>query len=122
MMVIILFVLCLVLLFLAVRRAQARRSPVVAVTAHNIALRGWRTQSSVAWSEIRQIDVARTPGTPFCVILFGNNAVAVYDHSRGFEEFSARMFEHWPTIGAEWMRLRNAPPQTSERVTVWQQS
>ena len=118
---ILLLVILFVLVF-GVLRFGARQKPVVVVTALNVSVRGWRTRSSVEWNEVRQIDVARMPTSGvehFCVVLFGTNALAVYDDYRGFDEFKTKMFDRWPQIKEEWTRVFTGPPDSGERVTVW---
>jgi hypothetical protein len=121
---IIFFVVVLIVLLHFVRRFLAGQAPAVSVAPQGIAVRGHRTVSSIGWQEIRQIDVTRTPTgvvEHFYVTLFGSNAISVYDHYRGFAEFEAAMFAHWPAIRAEWTRVQAGPPDQGERVTVWQQ-
>ena len=116
----IFFALCLVLLFYAARRFLAGQKPVVSITSQNVSVRGWQTGSSVDWSDIRQIDVARTlDADRFSVVLFGNSSLAVNGDYRGFEQFAAAMFDRWPVIRQEWMRVLGGPPDISERITVW---
>jgi len=120
----IFYVLCLILIVMAVKRFLARRSPAVAVSAQGISLRGGQYTSTVSWQEIRQIDVTRMPTgvvEHFYVTLFGSNAISIYDHFRGFAEFEAALFARWPAIRAEWTRVQGGPPDQGERVTVWQQ-
>ncbi|MDE2266971.1 MAG: hypothetical protein KGL29_13805 [Alphaproteobacteria bacterium] len=124
MLSLILLVVIFVLLIYGTGRVRARQKPVVAVTASNVRVRGFRNSSSVEWRDVRQIDVARMPTTGvehFCVVLFGNNSLSVYDSYPGFAEFEAKMFDRWPGIRAEWTRVFTGPPDISERVTVWKQ-
>jgi hypothetical protein len=118
----ILFVFLIVLFVMVVRRVLAKQSPAVAVTARGVGLRGWRSAWSMDWSDIRQIDVVRMPNVGaerFCVVLFANSTLSVYDHYRGYGDFAAAMFNRWPAIRAEWMRVFAGPQDISERVTVW---
>ena len=118
----ILFALCLVLLYYAARRFLAGQKPVVSITSQNVSVRGWQTGSSVDWSDIRQIDVARTLEVDrFSVVLFANNSLTITSNYHGFEQFAAAMFDRWPAIRQEWMRVLGGPPDISERVTVWKQ-
>jgi hypothetical protein len=119
---IILFAALAVLLVVVVRRILAKQSPEVVVTAKGVGVRGWRSALFVEWRDIRQIDAVRMPnvgGEHFCAVLFGNSALSVYDHYRGYDKFAAAMFERWPAIRAEWMRVFAGPADISERVTVW---
>jgi hypothetical protein len=120
----IFFALCLVVLFYAARRFLAGQKPTVSVTSQNVSVRGWQTGSSVNWSDVRQIDVARTldaGADRFSVVLFGNYSLAICSDYRGFDQFAAEMFNRWPAIRQEWMRVFGGPPNISERVTVWKQ-
>jgi hypothetical protein len=122
MLSLILLVVILFVLVFAAQGFRARRKPVVVVTTLNASVRGWRNSSSVDWGDVRQIDVARMPAAGaghFCVVLFGTNALVVYDDYRGFDEFEAKMFDRWPNIKVEWTRVFTGPPDSGERVTVW---
>jgi hypothetical protein len=119
---IILFLLLIALLVVVVRRILGRQSPAVEIMPRGVGVRGWRTGLFVEWRDIRQIDVVRMPnagGEHFCVVLFGNSALTVYDHYRGFDRFAAAMFERFPAIRGEWMRVIAGPRDISERMTVW---
>jgi hypothetical protein len=124
MLSILLLVAILVALVFGVQRLRGRQKPVVAATALNVSVRDRRNKSSVEWSEVRQIDVARMPADGaghFCVVLFGNNSLTVYAEYRGFKKFEIKMFDRWPNIKAEWTRVLTGPPDVGERVTVWKQ-
>ncbi len=116
------FALCVVLLFYAVRWFLGGQKPVVSITRQGVSVRGWQTASSADWSDIRQIDVARTPDAGvghFSIVLFGNSSLIVSSDYRGFEQFTAAMFSRWPDIRQEWLRVLGGPRDISERVTVW---
>lgn len=118
---ILFYVVVIILLVHFIRRfLMGGMKPAITVTPQGIAV---SDGLSVTWQEIRQIDVSRmpTPGAAeFSVTLFGTNAVTLSNGYRNFDGFTSRMFERWPQIRAEWMRVYNGPQDISERVTVWQ--
>jgi hypothetical protein len=124
----LLYLAVIALLVMSVGRLfRSRRTPIVIVSARDVNVRGWRTSSTMAWRDIRQIDVARAPVIgvdDFRVILFGRGAesLTVSDRCDGFKAFEARIFELWPQIRSEWERVFAGSPDISERVTAWKRS
>ena len=119
---ILFYVVVIIIVAHLVRRfLMGGMKPAIVVTPQGIAM---SDGLSVTWQEIRQIDVSRMPtagAAAFSVTLFGTNALTLNNNDRNFDVFTSRMFERWPAIRAEWMRVYNGPPDISERVTVWQQ-
>lgn len=116
------YLVVIIVLVYGVRRFLAGGlKPAILLTSQGVAV---SNGVAVTWPEIRQIDVCRMPtagASEFSVTLFGTNALTLTNRYRNFDGFTARMFERWPAIRPEWMRVLNGPPDISERVTVWQQ-
>lgn len=114
------YLVVIIVLVYGVRRFLAGGlKPAILLTSQGVAV---DKAVAVTWQEIRQIDVCRMPtaGTSvFSVTLFGTNALTLSSSYRNFDGFTARMFERWPAIRSEWMRVLGGPPDISERVTVW---
>lgn len=124
----LLYLLVVVLLVISVQRLlHAKRTPIVITRPGEVSVRGWRASSSVAFRDVRQIDLARSPEIgvdEFCVILKANGAEPLSVSSRydGFNAFELRMLELWPVIRPEWSRVRGLSPDFSERVIAWRRS
>jgi hypothetical protein len=122
---ILFYVVVVIVVVHFLQRLLTGLKPQVTTAPEGIAVRVQRTISMLAWSEIRQIDICRVPTAGvdhFAVFLIGGTTLAVYDHYIGFQAFTARLFERWPQIRAEWTRVFNGPPDISERITIWQRA
>jgi hypothetical protein len=119
---ILLYLVVIVALVYVVRRfLSGGLKPAISLTSQGVAV---GNTVAVTWQEIRQIDVCRMPtagGSAFSVTLLGTNALTLNNSYRNFDGFTAKMFERWPAIRSEWLRVLSGPPDISERVTVWQQ-
>ncbi|MDE2182687.1 MAG: hypothetical protein KGJ78_06660 [Alphaproteobacteria bacterium] len=122
------YLIVIALLVLSVRRLfRSRTKPIVVVTGSEVSVRGWRTSSTLSWSRICRIDVARAPEIgvdDFCAILSadGGEALSVSDTYDGFKAFQEAMFARWPQIEAEWRRVRALPADLSQRSIAWRRN
>jgi hypothetical protein len=124
----VLYVIVIGLLVMSVARLlHARRTAVVATGPLEVSVRGWRTSSSMAWRAVREIELARSPVIgvdDFCVTLKGDadRSLSISTTFDGFNAFEAKMLELWPSIRAEWLRIRALSPNLSQRLIVWRRS
>ena len=124
----LLYLVVIALLVISTQRfLHAKRTPIIITRPAEVSVRGWRSSSAVAFRDVRQIDLARSPVIgvdDFCVILSAGGAepLSVSSSYDGFTAFEQRMLELWPVIRSEWLRVRALSPDFSERVVAWRRS